>query len=443
MRSALCAVVLVLLTLLLPRGASSDSGLLPPLHKGIAYVSWWHDLYDSQDSDSSLALLAETGSECISLLVTWYQDTESSTTIYRDPQRTPSDAGVLRVIQRAHDLGMEVLLKPHVDCQNGAWRGTIEFENESDWLAWFSSYTDFVTYYADLAANAGVDELCVGCEFVRTVHRTSDWQSVISEVRALYGGPLTYAANWDNFENVTFWQDLDYAGIDAYFELTDQLDPSLEDLLAAWVPWESQIADFATDQNVDVVFTEIGYRSIDGANIRPWEWGSGGDIDLQEQSDCYEAAFLTFWDRDYFGGYFWWDWWPDPTHGGPDDDGYTPHGKPAEERIVHWYGMSSSLPESPPGRSSDQLRIVAPNPFRHGDRILVLDEQGQGWPYRANIYDSRGRIVNRLSSREHGRVLRWDPFNNRDLDLGSGVYFVIVGAGKTSITASHKIVLVK
>jgi homoserine trans-succinylase len=32
---------------------------------------------------------------------------------------------------------------------------------------------------------------------------------------------LTYAANWDDFDKVPFWNELDYIGIDAYFPLSD------------------------------------------------------------------------------------------------------------------------------------------------------------------------------------------------------------------------------
>jgi hypothetical protein len=34
---------------------------------------------------------------------------------------------------------------------------------------------------------------------------------------------------------------------------------------------------------------------------------------------------------------YWWQWSPDPNDGGPDDTGYTPHGKPAEQILRSWY----------------------------------------------------------------------------------------------------------
>jgi hypothetical protein len=41
------------------------------------------------------------------------------------------------------------------------------------------------------------------------------------------------------------------------------------------------------------------------------------------------AALKTFAARGWMKGLFLWQWDPDPAAGGPKDDGYTPHRKPA------------------------------------------------------------------------------------------------------------------
>jgi len=61
-------------------------------------------------------------------------------------------------------------------------------------------------------------------------------------------------------------------------------------------------------------------------------------VDLQEQAQCYQAAFESLYDQPWFGGMFWWVWSPDPFDGGPCDDGFTPHDKPAEDVLRAWYG---------------------------------------------------------------------------------------------------------
>lgn len=432
----------------------SDSAAEPTadagFHRGMSYVSWWHDFYDSPESDSSLSLLAETETEWVALLVTWYQDTENSTLIYRDSLRTPSDAGLLRVIARCGELGMKVMLKPHVDCQNGAWRGAIDFQTEQEWADWYASYTNFITYYTAFAASEGVEKFCVGCELCESVSRTADWEAVIFEIRSLFTGELTYAANWDNYQNVTFWSHLDVIGIDAYFDLTGEYDPTLEELLAAWEPWEAEISTFSQLQGMPVLFTEIGYRSVDGANMQPWSWGTPGVVDLEEQADCYEAAFQTFQEKPYFRGYNWWSWHTDPDQGGPDDDGYTPHGKPAEDVLTTWYTSILTAVENfdrPGDTQADGFRLSFPNPYRPGGEIVLrMPRRIGGEAYNITVYDIRGRQVVQLPTERRGDYevrASWDGRTNGGRRVASGVYYCRAGDLAGEFAVSRPIVIVR
>ena len=56
-----------------------------------------------------------------------------------------------------------------------------------------------------------------------------------------YSGKLTYAANWGaidqnvgGYQNVPWWNQLDYIGIDAYFPIASQNNTTLAGLTAAW-----------------------------------------------------------------------------------------------------------------------------------------------------------------------------------------------------------------
>jgi len=307
-----------------------------PFQKGFSYAAWWNSTFLGEESDISLTNLEETGTEWVSLVATWYQDEESSTEIEPDENRTPSDESIIHAIETIHSLGMKVILKPHVDLYNDEWRGEISFDNKKDWQEWFNSYRNFICHYASLAEQNGVEQFCVGCELVKTTSR-EEWFDVIKSVRENFSGEITYAADWSNYNNVTFWNLLDFVGIDAYFELTDKNNPSMEELLNAWKKWKPGIEQIHNTTGKAIVFTEIGYRSIDGCNRDPWNWQRHGKIDLQEQADCYEAAFKTFWDEKWFKGFYWWMWEPDPDIGGPNDDNYTPYKKPAEDILKSYY----------------------------------------------------------------------------------------------------------
>jgi hypothetical protein len=161
-------------------------------------------------------------------------DTLNSTSIYADPARTPTDDEIRRTIALFKAKGLQVLLKPHVDIQTGEWRGYIA---PSDVTAWFAGYTAFITHYADIAEASGASILCVGTELASldgVPSYRANWSSVIAAVRMRYHGTLTYAANWDGYTPVTFWDLLDLAGIDAYFPLSTLQDPPVDSLVAGW-----------------------------------------------------------------------------------------------------------------------------------------------------------------------------------------------------------------
>ncbi len=314
-----------------------------PFQKGFSYAAWWNNSYLTNDSDVSLENLRKTGTEYVSLITTWYQQDEHSLQIMPDKDATPSDDAIIHAIQKIHSLGMKVMLKPHVDLYNGRWRGEIYFDSNEEWQAWFKSYKNFICHYAKLAEENGVEIFCVGCELVKTVQR-EEWFDIIEAIRKNFSGLLTYASNWDNYQNVTFWNLLDFIGIDAYFWLTHKNDPTLDELLQAWKRWKGGIEEIHNLTGKPIVFTEIGYRSIDGCNIDPWNWWRYGKIDLQEQADCYKAAFITFWNESWFYGFYWWMWWADPSIGGENDDSYTPYKKPAEKVLRKYYlGVNLSV----------------------------------------------------------------------------------------------------
>ena len=184
-------------------------------------------------------------------------------------------------------------------------------------------------------------------ELAGTVDRNRDWNWVIENVRTRFKGPLTYAANWDNYWNVSFWDALDYVGIDAYFELATEGRVDTEDLLSAWEPWIQELDAFHEIVKKPILFTEIGCCSLAGASARPWDWTIPGQVDLQEQARYYEAAFRAVWEKPWFYGVHWWTWLPEFSEIDEADTGYSPQGKPAEQILTQWY--SRSTPRGPTG----------------------------------------------------------------------------------------------
>jgi hypothetical protein len=349
--------------------------------KGMTIAAWWPGEYSTPDADLSLTELKDDGPNWLGLIVTRYQDTITSTMIYSSPG-TPTDEDLVHVINQAHSLGMKVMLKPHLDLANDLshWRGDIgQGFSESDWTAWFSSYATFINHYAQLAQTAGADQFCIGTELVSTDFRAADWQSVIAGVRGLFTGPITYAANQGSEGALSWWDKVDFIGVDAYYHLTDKNDPTLDELKAAWAPRVASLKTLSENWGKQILFTEIGYPSLDGANREPWNGQVSNVIDLQEQADLYQALFESFFNQTWFAGIFWWTWETDPFDGGPCDPKATPHDKPAEAVLRAWYGAptkSASTDETP---GLDYTRTMA----------VYTDSLGAGWEdwSWAGIYD--------------------------------------------------------
>ncbi len=306
--------------------------------RGMSYVSWWKGQYSSEESDSSLANLRDTNTNYVALLVTWYMDARSSESIYPDENKTPSDEDVIHAIGCIHDLGMSVMLKPHVDVKDGSWRGEIMPSNTA---AFFNSYSAFIGHYARMAQDNGVELFAVGTELksLSGERFLPHWETVVRDIRIVYSGPLVYCSNWDEYQRVSFWSLLPYVGIDAYFPLSGSQTPSVEELMEGWSHWVAEIGHWQAEVGKPVIFTEIGYRSIDYPAKEPWVYGTPGSYNGQAQANCYEAAIRAFKGADWsFLGMFFWNWLTDPNAGAfGDRTDFTPQNKPAEDALRHWY----------------------------------------------------------------------------------------------------------
>lgn len=248
--------------------------------------------------------------------------------------------GARQCIKWARESGLKVMMKPHVWVRGQGWCGDFDLEKDEDWKAWEESYLAYLLPLGKLAEETGVELFCIGTEYRQLVRkRPACWSRIICEMREVYSGKLTYAANWDNYENVDFWDELDYIGIDAYFPLTEDEMPSVETLESAWKPWKNKLAETAKHYKKPLLFTEYGYRPVKETAARPWET-KGGTLHMEMQSRAYEALYRSFWQEDWFAGGFLWKWFADTDAGGPDHKGFTPQNKPALKQIQTWYKAS-------------------------------------------------------------------------------------------------------
>lgn len=303
----------------------------PPFIKGVALGLYAQDPAYSYEHE--IDQIKGLNATYISLVVNVYQDAVSSAGVYIAP-RTPSHDTIARVAAVAHRRGLSVFLFPIiyvVDVRPGKWRGTID---PPSWEAWFASYEAVMLGYADLAEKCGIELLLVGCEQLSSEKKGDLWLDLISKIRSRYHGKLIYSSNWDRLSKERFLEALDYLGSNGYFELARSDHPNKQELLYNWKRVQEKYSEWHERFKKPLVFTEIGYPSVNGCGREPWNYTTSAPVDLDEQELCYRAFFESWKGIDYLHGVFMYNWWGD---GGADDRNYTPRGKPAEAVLREWF----------------------------------------------------------------------------------------------------------
>jgi len=326
------------------RRRPSTAASLPRFQRGFCHAHEGYavlDGYISRQSDQAIERLAALGTNAISLTPFTYMRDPSRPVQLRFSQspNQENDESVAHAARCAQRNGMVVMLKPHV-WLGGSWPGEIEMTSEDDWNQFFSYYLDWILHYALLAEMYDMDILCAGVELSRaTVGNEARWIDLFERVRRVYSGALTYAANWGGeFETVSFWDALDFVGVNCYYPLSEEESAADEALLAGAARALDTIAEVADRHQRPVLITEVGFTSSPSPWLRPYERTRGVRVDEQAQARCYEVFFQALQGRESIAGLYWWKWPSFLGYGGPAHAGFTPNRKAAERVIEKWYG---------------------------------------------------------------------------------------------------------
>ncbi len=313
-----------------------------PKHRGVSFEHYWgrHAAtlgYGSDASGASLKRLSEIGATWVAVTPFGFQRTPHDTVLrWGGSRSSETDDRLHGVARQAHAHGLQVMLKPHIWLRPPAWVGEVAPRTEAGWGTWFGEYRAFILHYARLAQDADIDALCIGNELRGTTHREREWRELIAEVRKVFDGVVTYGAHADEVWDVPFWDALDYIGVSAYYTLSQSDTPTRADLVAGWDPLVSRFERLARRWDRPVLFTELGYRSVDFAARHPWRFDDTTPVNLTLQAEAYSAFFEAVWPQPWFAGVYWWKWLSSLDDGGADDDDYTPRAKPAEA-VLHRY----------------------------------------------------------------------------------------------------------
>lgn len=302
--------------------------------KGFTWGAFNHrGAYLKEEAENSLNLLVKrTGVNSVVLAPAGLQNSAQSIAIDYEGEYTVSDEELILIINKFHELGLRVILKPTVNCLDGTWRAHINFFDidvpcEPKWSDWFKSYDKFILHYAKIAEKTNCFMFVVGCEMVQAQRREREFRALISKVKEDYSGLVTY--NTDKYQEaeVKFWDVVDVISSSGYYPIND------------WDIQLKRIQKVVCEYNKPFFFIETGCPSRVGSSLIPNNWELRGGPSMEEQAKYYEVMFQKTKDVDWVGGFGLWDWQSSlyDEDKAKDDNGYGVLGKPAEKIIKEFY----------------------------------------------------------------------------------------------------------
>ncbi|MEC7518891.1 MAG: hypothetical protein VYE22_03445 [Myxococcota bacterium] len=323
--------------------------------------------YGTEHTAALLDFLARRGTNWVSITPFGRIWSLQSTDIAMDFEAPYEDnrAAVREVVRQAHARGIRVLIIPHLWVETTGWRGEIDPGSPEGWADYQESYRRFVTAWAEDAAAAGADAFSIGVECKSWSGRFGGfWTSLIADVRARFDGILTYSANWDEAEDVLFWDQLDLIGINAFYPLADHDGASFEAYVEGAMRARDAVADLAGVLDMPVLFVEVGYTTRANAAVQPWLWPDDMEevvIDEREQARALLASFRAFLPEPWFVGFFVWRYYADLDDVSQEAIwGFSPHGKRAEALLERVFAQPWGVdPDRPAPRDGSWASVLA------------------------------------------------------------------------------------
>jgi hypothetical protein len=306
------------------------------------------------DYGPELARIAETGASAVSLQAIYRMERFDSVEVVRHPTSSPTEESLRRTFRQAREKGLRMMFFPTINLRDEAenatwWRGNIE---PKDWDLWWRNYTAFNVHLAALAQEGGVEWYSVGTEMESTHRFPGQWRHLVSEVRKVFKGKITYSVNFDAHDGFTFGDGLDVIGINTYDPIAKHEERPTDDQIRDawwWIVYKGRTLEARFHR--PVMITEIGYPSVAQAHAGPWDFRTSqpADPELQNQLVTGALKVLRNWGDGEAVFYYLYgeNLEKGVTPGGPGDRTYAPWGKPVEATL-RWYFAEPIFTEGRP-----------------------------------------------------------------------------------------------
>jgi len=235
------------------------------------------------------------------------------------------DESLRFVLRAARELGLKTFVMPRVESPDFfkppfPWRGKMTFTDPKVREAWYANYRSMIAHYGQLCREESVSVLGIGLEYRQLVKADpKEWRGVAKTAREAFGGTITYSANWDDYDQVLWWDAVDVIGIGAYFEvledgLPDQtyvdtatlVSPTLRQIEKGWQPIKEKLKALSASVGRPIWFTEVGFTTYADTNYYPWRWQAERKEDPAQQALAYRALIRTFVSEPWWHGASFW-----------------------------------------------------------------------------------------------------------------------------------------
>lgn len=354
-------------------------------------------------------------------------------------------AEIRQLIDTAKSVGLKVILKPQAQTQsgdpnNGNLSNNIYPDSVNanfDAHAFLANWAGYIGQVAQLAQDTGAIGIGVGTEnhtYDQAPYR-SDWIAVINAARARYSGLISYHSFSEPYR-VAFWDQVDIIGIDAYYNLTSNLNPTYADVLAGWtantatysnqspngtaapINIPAELKKLSDQYGKSLYFAEAGGRSFHGVVNSPSGAGpSGATADQQQHAWLFQSLFQamnaansTNWFR---GVNIWGAYNGQPAKSDPGFASYTAQyttdfeirGKQAALITASWYGGMNYFGDADTsftGSLADDRISLYGSALNSAQRAYGNTQINQGSTYPTTVsFTLGGNLLNNVAPTIH------------------------------------------
>lgn len=264
--------------------------------KSLTLTGYGNDSYTEANTKLYIEDLKQLNANTASFLYTCHVKNRHSSKLKCHTSDTPSLKSLARSIKLARNEGMKVAFRFYVDLDDKEWRCHYNPENKKEF---FDKYNDELLALGRFLEKRKVEIFIIGAELCKITGKDmyGYWSQSIKHLRKVYKGKITYGANWGEVDGVTeysslsFWNELDYIGIDHYLPYSSKLH--INEILKLQKKEFKKYLDFAKSFNKEILITEVGVPGVENGNELPFEWRNKGKSDQVGQSLAYESIFKT------------------------------------------------------------------------------------------------------------------------------------------------------